>query len=38
MVFPGEDAPGRPDRMRGGSVISVPAALVEQLRSVAPAH
>jgi hypothetical protein len=38
MAFPGEDAPGRPDRMRGGSVISVPAALVEQLRSAAPAH
>jgi hypothetical protein len=38
MVFPGEDAPGRPDRMRGGSVISVPAAIVDQLRAAAPSH
>jgi len=38
MVFPGEDTPARPERMRGGAVIRVPAALVEQLRTAAPAH
>ena len=38
MAFPGEDAPGRTDRMRHGCVISVPAALVEQLKAAAPAH
>lgn len=38
MKFPGEDMPGRVERMRQGAVISVPAALVEQLRAAAPAH
>jgi hypothetical protein len=37
MTFPGEDAPGRPDRMRHGTVIGVPMALIDQLRA-APAH
>jgi len=38
MAFPGEDAPGRPERMRGGTVISVPAALLGQLRAAAAVH
>jgi hypothetical protein len=38
MTFPGEATPGRADRMRQGSVISVPAALVQALRAAAPAH
>ena len=33
MTFPGEGTPGRVERMRHGTVIGVPAALVEQLRS-----
>jgi hypothetical protein len=37
MTFPGEDTPGRAERMRHGTVLSVPMALIEQLRA-APAH
>jgi hypothetical protein len=37
MTFPGEETPGRADRMRHGTAIGVPTALVESLRA-APAH
>ncbi len=38
MTFPGEDMPGKTERMRHGSVIAVPSALVDALKAAPAAH